>query len=583
MKFIQSILSHASAQWRTGIYAITARFAGRQCAQLVWAGAAALGGAGSASAQVVSVSPSVFNLNVATGGSVQGLVSPAPGAGTGDRQAAAAVCSALAPGALAGVSLANPCAAGATFATVNVGFAANTGVPYVFGSTFTPAQIGILMTSLVAAGQPPGSRRAFLVTQFNASPIPPSSATRFVTLQINLIEPVTNVLTSAGTGFSDVALSGASVVSLRYTVSGTDSPGIGLFCGALNGPYPVDGVSSSNPCAAVLGGAGSAAGYSNAQPGERLTVPSGVAAQALAQARQSGNGVFYFVRQFASGRYAVSKLRLNGHAANTPLVFTDIRLGFKDGSGLQNLGFFKRGQVMPATTALLRYQGAGILRARWEIVTPGDESPSALDLSAQATLSPTGRATQRRYRVLERVNVYLPATGQAVIAGPSARFLPNDQYGQYQLLLRLEATESVSGTPGGAAPFALPVLRYFIGESAMAFAAKTAPATIDLLSPEPHTVLATEGTLAFAWQETVNVGLYRLELEANGKPVYSARVRASAPAFADLASTRAKQYVLPPFVVSSLVGKAVRWRVVALSSDGQFAGQSEWRELLNAP
>ena len=530
-------------------------------------------------AQVASVNPSTFNLNVATGGTVAGTVTPAAGFGTGNRNATSQLCAALLGAAGPGVSLTNPCNLPTEFGIANMGAAANTGTAQPFSTSFSAAQLAAAVTTLAAAGQPYGSRRFYVITQYTgtpASPIAPASGTRFVTLQVNLIEPALGGITGATTGLVDVALNTPSPIRVSYTVTGSDTPLAGQFCTALNGAYPATGVSTGNPCAPAssLGNTGPALGYSNAaQTGETLVVPESVARQATQRAQASGNGVFYFVRQFSSGRYAVVQLRLNANAANVALHFTDIRLGFREGGGLQNIGFFKRGQTLASVSAVLRYRGAGVLRARWEIVQPGDTPPTTLDLQAEAELSPLERAQQQRYRVLERVNIYLPASGQAVISGPAPRLLPNEQYGQYLLLLRLEVSNSVSGMAAGSAPFSLPVLRYFIGESSGPTArAKLVPEVINLVSPVAGATPPSDAPLSFHWLENSNVSLYRLEIEANGKPVFTARVRPNPQA-------GTSRYTAPPFVAAALANKAARWRVVALAGDGQFVGESEWREL----
>lgn len=536
---------------------------------------------GAANAQVATVAPSTFNLNVATGGTATGVAVPAATQGTGDRQAAATVCSALATGSTPGVSLGNTCNPATVFGTTNVGAAANSAAPQTFSTSFTAAQLATAITTLAAAGQPFGSRRFFVVTQFSASPLPPSSQTRFVTFQINLIEPIAGGITTATASLIDVALSAPTPISIRYTLAGTDTPLAGQFCSSLIGGYPGNGVSpAGNPCApgSVLGNANPAVGFAvSAQTGETLVVPETIARQATQQALASGNGIFYFVRQFNSGRYAVARLRLNGNSASSPLAFTDIRLGFKDGGSLQNIGFFKRGQVLPPVSAALRYQGAGVLRARWEVVQPGDTPPNAIDLTAETGLTPLQRAQQHRYRVLDRVNVYLPAFGQAVVPGPNPRLLPNEQYGQYLVLLRIETSDSVAGIPGGITSFTLPVLRYYIGESSgPTVTGKVEPEVINLVAPAASAILEKGEAIAFQWLENKDVSLYRLEIEANGKQVYAARVRPSV-------ANGINRYTTPPFVADSLSNKAARWRVVAMASDGKFLGESEWREIANTP
>ena len=57
---------------------------------------------------------------------------------------------------------------------------------------------------------------------------------------------------------------------------------------------------------------------------------------------------------------------------------------------------------------------------------------------------------------------------------------------------------------------------------------------------------------------------------------YAARIRPST-------KTGINRYTTPPFVAASLVEKVVRWRIVALAGDGQFVGESEWREIASLP
>lgn len=533
-------------------------------------------------AQVFAVAPSTFSISVSAGGSAMATVTPVARGETGARLADATLCSALSAGGRPGVGLANPCTVATAFGTVNVGAAASSLTPQTFGVSYTPAQLSALLSTLTARGQPSGNRQFFIVTQFQnqASAMAAPIAPRFVTLQVNLIEPPPGGIIGATTSFVDVAQAAPSTVLIRYSLASADTPVVGQFCTALSVTYPSSGVTTVNPCLAgsSLGFANAALGFGGAlQTGETLSIPENIARQASQRALASGSGVFYFIRQFSSGKYAVVQLRLSGNAANAPLALTEIRLGFREGGSLQGVGFFKRAQVLPTVSAFLRYQGAGVLRARWELVGPNDPPPTTLDLTAEASLSPLERAQQHRYQVLERVNVYLPAIGQAVLAGPNPKLLLNEDYGQYQLLLRIEASDSLVGLPAGAAPFVLPVLRYYIGEgNALVATAKSAPEPITLLAPQMGAILERDAAASFQWLENKGVSQYRLEIEANGKRVYSARV-------APRAQEGVNRYTAPPFIAASLVNKAARWRVIALAADGRFIGESGWREIANAP
>jgi hypothetical protein len=394
---------------------------------------------------------------------------------------------------------------------------------------------------------------------------------------VGLPVPVATGITSASAAFGNIALTSPTPVYVRYSVAGADTPLTGQFCAALNPALavPATGVATFNPCAAgsLLGLTQAAMGFgAGAQTGESLIVSETIARQAAQRALANGNGNFYFVRQFASGKFAVVLLRLTGDTANQPIAFTHIRLGFQDGNGVQNVGFFKREQTLPKVNALLRYQGAGMLRARWEVVQPGDIAPNAQDLTSEAMLTPLQRAQQHRYRVLDTVSQYLPATGQIILNGPDASTLPNTQNGEYLLLLRIEAGDSLTGAPSGIAPFVLPVLRYYIGDTnGPNFQAQTgAPTAINLIAPAAGATVDNKIPLSFQWEEVKNTTLYRLEIETNGKPFYTARVRAK---------SGINSYTAPPFITMGVVNKPSRWRVVTLNSDGQFLGISEWREI----
>jgi hypothetical protein len=531
--------------------------------------------ASTAQAQIATASPTVVSLSVATGGTVSTTAAPAITNFSDFRQATASQCSAII--GTVGVGTAFSCAPANVFGTVNVGAFTNTTIAQTYTVSYTPAQLSAIVTTLAAAGQPFGSRKFYIVTTFSGA-LP----ARYVTVQVNLIEPAPVAgITAASSNLFDVALNAPTSVAVRYTLAGADTPLAGQFCSSLAAPYPANGVANSNPCSvgSNLGLSNTAIGFNSSalQTGENLTVPSGVAAQATQRARQSGNSIFYFVRQFSSGKFAVVQLRLNATAVNAGISLNELRLGFKDGSAVQNIGFFKRGQILPPVVANLRYQGAGMLRARWEVVQPGDTPLNSLDLAPEASLTPLQRAQQHRYRVLDRVNVYLPAFGQTVIPGPAPRLLPNEQYGMYQVLLRIEATETVNGAQSVSASFALPVLRYYIGESngpSFSVANKAPSEPINLVSPQSKAVLSKDGLTIFQWLENKDVSLYRLELEANGKLVYAARVRAAV-------NEGINRYTAPPFITAKLLNTAARWRVVALASDGQFVGESEWREIAN--
>lgn len=253
----------------------------------------------------------------------------------------------------------------------------------------------------------------------------------------------------------------------------------------------------------------------------------------------------------------------------------EMRLSFLDNGGHQPVGFYQRGQVLPPLQAQIRYAGRGMLRARWEVIQPGDPAPTLLDLVPEGDLAWQDRARQHRYTVLQRVDTYLPPVGVATPAGPSPRLLPNERDGLYTVLLRIEPTVPVGDfgeSPVDEAPaFLLPVLRYHIG-------AATGPAMRGSETPEPISVVAPQGLvfsdrpLAFSWHARADVKLYRLELERSGQLIYAARVQPEG-------GMGIARFTLPGFAQQQLGTQPARWRVVTLDNDGGVLSESRWVEL----
>ncbi len=385
-------------------------------------------------------------------------------------------------------------------------------------------------------------------------------------------------LISVSPALADVAITGTSSVAIRYTFEGgADAPtlGGGQFCSSLSISYPFpNGVTRGSPmgplCVAPLG---FASNYNPASPqaSEYLNIPQSIAQQAYQAARASGNSIFYFVREFASGNFAVVRLRLSGgNTANAPLALTEVKLAFRPGN--QPLAFIRRGQPVPRFGAQLRYRGTGLLRARWELVQPGDRLPGDFDLRTEASLIPQDRALQQRYKFIQAFQIYLSPTGSVFIPGPDPKLLPADIDGQYQILLRIEASDALQAdASGGSASFVLPVLRYFVGVAGTP--ASRPPRDIipiTLLAPAAFADTGT-GAVNFQWMPIEGAQFYRLEIEESGSLVFAARVRAGA----DSSNT----YQAPPMLRQQTAGLFTRWRLMALDAQGRPVGQSEWRGL----
>jgi len=308
-----------------------------------------------------------------------------------------------------------------------------------------------------------------------------------------------------------------------------------------------------------------------------MTIPPSVARRAYQDALSGQHSAFFYVRRFAGpagDRFVVVTCRMGGGGARTPLALLDVRLAFDGEPGAIVLPL-ARGQRPPRASARLQYNGSGTLRARWEVVQPGDPEPSEEDLLSEATLAAERRALQRRWRVVQRVEQFLPPTGEATVPGPDPALLPSDAEGPYKLLLRVEASDDKEGTSdtgqgrlvpsGGVAGFAMPVLRYHIGSGAAALPAAAA-VELTLLGPAPGPWSGS--TLNFAWLDPERGRWHRLEVEADRQPVLSAIV---APG--------ALGYAAPPWWLAAHQGRVLRWRVVALDATGQEAARSDWRAL----
>jgi len=233
--------------------------------------------------------------------------------------------------------------------------------------------------------------------------------------------------------------------------------------------------------------------------------------------------------------------------------------------------------VLPRASVRLAYTGSGVLRGRWEVVAPGDAEPGSDDLLTEATLPVERRALQRRYTLVERFEHFLPPTGQAVLPGPDPRRLPATVHGAYQLLFRVEASDdaqSLSDTgegrlaAGGAvAGFAMPVLRYHVGDGEVRLASTRGPlAPPRLLEPAPQAVVPAGASAAFVWVEETRSPLLRLEVEGGGEPVLRALVR---PGTA--------RYEAPPWLTAERAGQQLRWRVVALDAQARPLTGSAWQ------
>jgi hypothetical protein len=273
--------------------------------------------------------------------------------------------------------------------------------------------------------------------------------------------------------------------------------------------------------------------------------------------------------------YVAVVCRLTG-GANTALALLDVRLAFAGGAPI---GHVAPGGALPGFAAEIAYNGSGRLKGRWEVVVPGDEPPTTQDLLTEATLPIEARGQQRRYRHVDRFNLFLPPTGRVTLPGPLANRLPTETAGAYMILLRIEASDDTAGgsdlrqvgagpgivLTGGVAGFPMPILRYLVGAGAPVPAA--APeGTLALLLPEDGADIGRSGPLEFSWIEIAPAAVYRVDIYDGDRVVVAGLVPAG------LAVYRA-----PPWVPQRLTEGTLRWRVAALDIRGQEIHVSPWR------
>jgi hypothetical protein len=338
-----------------------------------------------------------------------------------------------------------------------------------------------------------------------------------------------------------------------------------VFCTKLTIPTPTTGATGNYPCASNSEFARHPTDRATLQTvqqngsvvraTETIRIPSAVtrAAQAL------GATTFYFVRRFEPQGFAVVEIRATGAIMNAPIALTDVRLAFDTSQGPQPLVFVERGASLPAVTATLYYTGSGVLRGRWELVQPGDVAPTENDLLPEASLPRDARGTQRRYMLLQRFEQWLPGNGRTEIKVPafSPAYGATQLDGQYQLLLRIEAEPSIYGGESGAANFAMPLLRYFVGSI-------TAPAT--RMAPITAKVKFNGARPTFSWSPVPQARYYRIEVADRNKVVtYSAIMRDTDRSYSALSGLT--------------VTSGSRWRVQALDESLQPLGESPWHAI----
>jgi len=314
-----------------------------------------------------------------------------------------------------------------------------------------------------------------------------------------------------------------------------------------------------------------------------MSIPPSVSRRAYQAAEDGQKSSFFYVRRFrnaATGQeqYVAVTCRLAGGGARVPFSLVDVAVKFDVETPIL---FIKPGEPVPSLSARVLYNGTGRLKGRWELVHPGEESPSERDLLTEATLPREERGTQRRYTEISRFNVFLPPTGQYVLKGPDVDRIPTTTEGMYLLLLRIEVSDDKEADSnlgsagagvgvvhaGAVAGFPMPPLRYVVGSGSSDLAATVESTHLTPLSPLADAAIAADAPIDFSWVEGgVRAAFFRVEVRSQtGEDVLAAIVPRGNAAY------RAPSWLLEKS------GTNPRWRVVALDLLGREVSKTDWR------
>ncbi len=311
-----------------------------------------------------------------------------------------------------------------------------------------------------------------------------------------------------------------------------------------------------------------------------MPIPASLARRAYQAARSKGLHQFYYVRRFSStaglpDEYVVVTCRLSGGSISTPFALTDVVLRYATASAVL---LVPPGGTVPPIAADLHYTGSGVVRGRWEVVQPGDPPPTLEELLPEGSQPLEIRGRGRRWTEIARFNLFVPPGGRATLPGPDPSLLPTQREGVYLILLRLEASPDAAGdldlnlvgepgralATGGLTGFAIPPLRYAVGEGSAPVYAAREPLIQPLFPVNSGNLSTAHPTLT--WWESSGFRLVRLEIQdAGGRTVLTAFLRRGAAT-----------YTVPPFVLAQGQDTTLRWRVLPLDDSGFDLEDTKW-------
>jgi hypothetical protein len=350
------------------------------------------------------------------------------------------------------------------------------------------------------------------------------------------------------------------------------------------------GVSKTNPCVAgtLLGRFPKALDRSqrSGTGGQEnltdiMTIPVSVVRRAYQQAKRGQEPTFFYVRKFTGeggNEYLAVVCHLTAGGAASPLALVGTKLYFAPQKNDNNKQDTKKTRLivpqqstLPAIVAELNYTGSGRLRGRWELRYPADLALTQQDLKTQSSLPLEQQNQQQRYTLLDSFDQYLPPTGFIRLPAPDASQLPTDLSGEYEILLRIEASHNFLGdsqsneriATGGVAAFPLPTLTYYVGANKKK--------RVNLLTPIQNANVLLNEPVRFAWSNVIGAQYYRLLLRHNNEDFFSAYT-----------SAKQRNYVLPTMLLESLQdteNPMMQWRVEALDATMQLIQKSPWQAL----
>jgi len=216
----------------------------------------------------------------------------------------------------------------------------------------------------------------------------------------------------------------------------------------------------------------------------------------------------------------------------------------------------------------VRYNGTGVLKAQWEILEPGGLAASG-------------------FRILDRMEKFIPFGDRIIIQRPQVPPLPTNVPGEYRVRLRiLDPATAVT----------LPTARYFVEAKEDIRASRP----IRLVSPVEGT-LPPLGEIEFRWLGIPGAAQYRLEVaeaETLLQPGVDSRIAEGNPTQSGAPAVRQSQLIYdftktgPPALVAMVPPKSASyrtrtdqlqklrpgthyiWRVQALDDKGQVIGES---------